>query len=133
MQYWLWLSILLLGGCGQLYAHQETFSAEHGAQRQHSFHAQAQANTGVINYTTPFFGKQQETIAFSQDENEEEEFSVLSFSPSKKIAGLNKPFCNYYYPEARELIKNAAQRPPSCKPFLPLSSRQYILFRVIRI
>jgi hypothetical protein len=139
MQY-LWLSIILLGGYGQTYAHQNAAIATSSSKSDISKQEQDGLNSfslrnsaAVINYTAVHFEKQQETIEISQNENEEEELSLHSIPFFKKHTVLNKYLSSYYAEVPGLSHKSLAKCVPSGRPFHSLSSRQYILFRVIRI
>ncbi len=139
LQY-LWLSIILLGGYGQTYAHQNIAIASSSSTNDISKQAQDDLDSfslrncvAVINYTAVHFEKQQETIEISQNENEEEELSLHSIPFFKKYTVLNKHLSSYYAAVPGLSHKSLAKCLPSGRPFHSLSSRQYILFRVIRI
>lgn len=138
IRFYLWLSILLLAGFGQLYARQENVSAVLNWQA-----TQGQADVqptsllghiAHINYTTLRFETQHDKIETSNTEEEEEELSIHKLHFFKKLIALNKDFFNSYYANAPGLTyESLIKREPSGKPLHSLSSRQYILFRVIRI
>lgn len=91
-------------------------------------------DAALINYTTQHFEQQQKTIEFSQNENEEEELSVHSHLLIKKTAALYNSFLSSYYSQTpAHLYQGLTKSHPSGRPFHSLSSRQYIVFRVIRI
>jgi len=140
IRFYLWLSILLLAGSGQLYARQDNVSAAISGQ---ALQGQADiqptsllGHTALINYTTLRFETQHDKIETSNtEEEEEEELSIHKLHFVKKIVALHdKDFFNSYYANAPGLTyESLVKIEPSGKPLHSLSSRQYILFRVIRI
>ncbi|MCW4468640.1 hypothetical protein OGH69_06685 [Flavobacterium sp. MFBS3-15] len=134
---YLWLSIIFIGGYGQLYAHEDIAvgNLKNTAYKQEGFCAASlHRHVTLINYATLHFEKQQETIEFSQSENEEEELSLDKVNLLRSHIALNKQYLNSYYANAPGIFYENTAAPQICNtPFHSLSSRQYILFRVIRI
>ncbi|WP_294822293.1 hypothetical protein [uncultured Flavobacterium sp.] len=130
-----WLCLILIGGFGQAYAHQEISAAAAKAGVNHDgFATSLYSHTALINYTKVHFEKQQETIELSQNENEEEELSISKLHLVKKPALLNDYRLSAYYANAPGVFTECPTRATICNtPFHSLFSRQYILFRVIRI
>ncbi len=135
LRFYLWLSVILIGGYGQLYAHQDISATigKTGASEDGVIAASLHNHAALINYTKVHFERQQETIELSQNENEEEELSIDKLLIKKDIA-LNDYRLSAYYSNAPGIFtENPVRQIPSATPFHSLSSRQYILFRVIRI
>lgn len=136
LQFYLWLSIILIGGYGQLYAHQDVsaVAAKTTSKQEGIAAASLHSHAALINYTKVHFEKQQETIELSQNENEEEELSIGKLNFAKKHIALNDYRLSAYYANAPGIFTENPSAPAICiQPFHSLSSRQYILFRVIRI
>lgn len=137
LRFYLWLSIILIGGYGQLYAHQDVSAgtSKPFANQEGIVAASLHSHAALINYTKVHFEKQQETIELSQSENEEEEeLSIGKLNFVKKHIALNDYRLSAYYANAPGIFTESPARPAICiKPFHSLSSRQYLLFRVIRI
>ncbi|MGQ2982858.1 hypothetical protein [Flavobacterium sp.] len=136
LRFYLWLSIILIGGYGQLYAHQDVSvaAAKTAANQEGVVAASLHCHAALINYAKVHFEKQQETIELSQNENEEEELSIGKLHFVKKQITLNDHRLSAYYANAPGIFTEDPVRPAICiHPFHSLSSRQYLLFRVIRI
>lgn len=134
MHFYIFLSLLLLGGYGESYAHQDTAKGQlsHGQSDIHATSLFEKAAFG--NYSALHFETQHDKIETFNGEEEEEELSVHKLHFAKKFIALNKDFLNSYYANAPGLSYDSLIKTvPSGKPFHSLSSRQYILFRVIRI
>jgi hypothetical protein len=136
LRFYLWLTVILIGGYGQLYAHQDfsVAAARTAASQEGVVAASLHSHAALINYTKVHFEKQQETIELSQNENEEEELSLDKLHHFKKDIRLNDYRLSAYYANAPGIFTENPTTPAICpKPFHSLSSRQYLLFRVIRI
>lgn len=132
------LLLLIIIAAGKSYAlpaaaisHAEKASLEHkdsfGAAVLHGY-------TSIENYNLPHFEKQSDKIETSNNEEDEEEFSIGELLHQKKFTAVDYAFLSTFYAPAPTIsVDTFIKYCPAGNYFHPLYSRQYILYEVFRI
>lgn len=138
-RYYLLLAFILLGAAGNTYALESAgVSYTEKATLNHnesSFYATALHDfTALSEYNTPHFEKHTDRIETSNNEEDEEEFSLEKFHSAKKFYVGDYAFLSINFAPATEISTDTfIKLCPSGRYFHTLSSRQYLLYEVFRI
>ncbi|MGV3458829.1 MAG: hypothetical protein ACO1N9_00085 [Flavobacterium sp.] len=138
-RYYFLLALLLLGATGKTYAVAATpvSYAEKASLERNSgaFSTTAlQGYTALENYNTPHFEKQADKIETSNNEEEEEEFSLHKLHFEKKFTSANYAFLSITFAPAAAISADTFTKfCPLGNHFHSLSSRRYVLYEVFRI